>query len=297
MAQKRTNKLFIVFFCLLFEIVIYLMSFSLMGQNFDSGLLKTAEILLVVVYVLSIYVWCSYTKKIASIFFVLLACLLFNAGQVIVDLFGIKIISAYSNVFADYSTPTIIKALLFQSICVSSMILGAVLAFDNRVYLSEKVDCRRLDDNQIMDIVYVLSALVLLIICITNVLNRSNLSYADYYAEAEGISTPLVFIYHVLMYRELVIRDKTDRLLKSVHIINVMLLLAFLIVGSRSVVVQIVVGYVFIYANVKGKTVQLSFKRLLIYIAFGLLMLYLLTCFENLRNYSLSQINLSSILT
>lgn len=275
-------------------ILMYLICrFSINMSTPTQETVKKMCILTVTIYLISFWVWYCYTRKIASLFFVfLLFCFLFNAGQIVVGIFDTSFVDIV-NIFKDYSAKYLVKMMIIQSDCVLAMVSGALLAYNKKTYEIVIVNPRNVTNNgkNLLSSVYVILSLFLVFVYLREVLVRGVASYGDYYyGEREGISVLLLFLYHVVMY-VLVMTNENNTISKLVIITNIIISLLMLMVGSRNAVCQIVFGVFFIISYINNKKIELSFGKTIKLAIISLFLMIFFTGVQDLRQYSLSELN------
>ena len=257
-----------------------------------------ASVVTVSLYIFSFVMWCVYTKKVFSIYFVFLVyCFLFNAGEIVIGIFDTTF-TAEINIYMEYSSSLLMKMMLFQCDGVLAMTLGSVLAYRPEPYKSREdlPDLRRKRNMlSITDVLFIAFSLCLIVVYLREVALRGTSSYGDYYyGEREGISIPLLFAFHVCMYKVLVEHER-DLVSKFAMLINVVITAMMLMVGSRNAMLQILFGSIFILFYVRKNKLTLSFVKVVVLIIAGLIGIVLMTGIQGLRGYSLSEISWDTI--
>lgn len=254
----------------------------------------TAGVVLLLVYAVAFLLWIGYTKKYASIFFVFLVfCFLFNAGQILLGLFDTTFVSEV-NIYHEYSSTAILKMILFQCDCVLALMLGAILAYKespSSVTVQEDSPLSGKTALTFTDIIFLLVTALLAVSYLREVVQRGGASYGDYYyGDREGISVPLLFFYHVSMYKVLVDHER-DVMSKIAFLINIIMAALMLMVGSRNAILQIIFGSLFILFYVRRQPVKLSFGKKIVVAVVAVVGILFMTGVQSLRQYSLSQLN------
>lgn len=297
--RKRTIGFYIgIAFLLAFLIVL---SFIETG-NYSDDFVKTAGIITLATYAVTIFLWYKTTKKIASIFFIfLLMCAMFNAGQIFLGTFDITF-GGNVDIYQSYSNQLLVEMMLFQSKSVLVMGIGGCLAYNKKAYdFPGTADAGPIRHKAsrgaigTLEITYFVLYALMLFSYLREFITRSGTSYGDYYyGEREGISILLLFAYHVVLYAVFIKHNK-DGFNKVLLGSNLVLGFIMLMIGSRNVVLQLLFGTLFIFLYVKRNLVKISFKKLLAIILIALVILVLFTGFQEVRQLSFSDITLETL--
>lgn len=258
-----------------------------------------AGVLLLIVYAFVLAFWCIYTKKYFSMFFIFLVyCFLFNAGQVLLGTFDIEF-EGIVKIYEVYSHSLIADMCIFQSRCVLALSFGAMLAYKDEKYkVVDYSNIKKVERNILTnaDFVFLISAALLIATYLREVSVRGMFDYNTYYYEyRSGVSILLLFVYHVFMFNSL-IRHNKDAVSKLIFIINCIMCILMVMVGSRNAILQILFGSLFILFYVKRGNVNISFKKLVLIGVIGIAAIVLTNGVQQLRAYSLSELSLEMFL-
>ena len=298
MVSKRKFYSTVIMFALLF--VFALFYFAINSGISSAKALHFAQMISILVYIVSFAVWYLCTKKLFSLYFIFfICCFLFNAGQIILGFFDVKNIDFIGlvNIYSLYNNSILQKMMLFQSECVIAMTIGAIIAYKETPYtIIDKTDVTNrtgLIGNS--EVFYIAVSVLLIITYASELFTRSSSNYNDYYyGERQGISILLLFLYHTFMYKILLEHEK-DAVEKIAWFVNIFLSAIMIMIGSRNAVLQIVFGSLFLIMYVKTKKLSIKPSKFILYVIIGITALIFLVGVQDLRKYSFSELNLSLI--
>lgn len=282
---------------------IFLLAISFFKLNdYSDTMVSILGIVTVITYGVVIWAWYAHTKKVVSLFFIfLIMCFLFNAGQILIGAFDISFVGVV-NIYKAYNNRLLAEMMLFQSKCVLALGIGGCLAYRGQAYDFGDFNLPQHNENKsksnkvgLLEVVYLIVFAVTMLIYLREFFTRSGVSYGEYYyGEREGISIQLLFIYHVLLYVAFIKHDK-DRFSKLLFVLNIMLIFVMLMIGSRSVILQVVFGCLFIYIYIKRNYINVSFAKVVMYSLIGLVVVVFFSGLQELRQVSFSEISLDKL--
>ncbi len=298
-ARDKTIKLNIG----LVVIFIFLLVMSFVKpDDYSDTMVRALGILTVATYCVVIWTWYTHTKKIGSMYFIfLLMCFMFNAGQIILGAFDISFVGIV-NIYNSYNNKLLAEMMLFQSKCVLALGIGGCLAYRERAYDFSDFHLLQHNENKneankfgLLEVAYLIVFVLTMLVYLREFFTRSGVSYGQYYhGEREGVSIQLLFIYHVLLYVAFM-RHGKDHFSRWLLGSNLVLILVMLMIGSRSVILQIVFGCLFINTYIKKNRVEIPFIKVVAYVLIGLVVIVFFSGLQELRQVSFSAISLSKI--
>lgn len=259
--------------------------------------------MLTFLYVFYIVLWIKYTHTVKSLFFFFLCyTALSNAGQLILYAFHIDIIASFK--FFDVATkPVLNKALDYQALCTIFMCSFAI--FSNKCFALSPESKMHVINNKpadfkdkyvsFPDLVYILSGFLF---CVFNVLrlgSRMNSVYLTSFNRGDAVTAPflVVMTFYVSMYYACYAhRFQEDNFKKYIVAVNAIVGVTNLLYGSRNVLIPLVFGMIYMW-RFELKNVSLS-KKIGIGVC-GLLLLYILGSFVNIRRMALSDLTFEII--
>ncbi|MDO5293781.1 MAG: O-antigen polysaccharide polymerase Wzy [bacterium] len=299
--MRKISKCIYLWTSIPFTIALLVRYFTV--DNDISGVeVKGGCLYLLILYVISEYVWVNTTKRFFAPFSLfLIMCLIFNAGQLILYLFDIEIQNWYV-IVKHYSTDTMLKMIYFQSLCVIGMTSGALLAYNRKVKQCFEYSCPPQNNkthwNQMdnIDIVFYLIAIIAIGYSLMRLLLRSQYGYMNQELETNGSSwvSLLEYIFFILFYYEMSRYHKEEKN-KITLIIGIIFVLIKVLYGKRNYLLYIVGGIVFIYLYVYKKQSKIKKWQIVLGIVISLVGFSAMRGLTLLRNYSLHDINFQLI--
>ena len=216
----------------------------------------------------------------------LLYCFLSNAGQTLTHLLGIPNVTIV-DIYKLYSSSLIGEMLFWQGMFVACMTLGYMTIKKRR---SAEPSVPRITDVgsafQWEDVLLLGVALAVFVTYLVELSKRASLSYGDYYYETrEGLGTVMQYVYHTVMFGYLMRHEGRKR--KMGFIIAGTLAVMAIFIGSRSAIIPLLVGLVYILLQQRSGKLHIKLR----YIFLVLLILIVMAAFTQLRDYALSELS------
>ena len=283
-------------------IILFLFRYFTIDSGVSSIELKTVCLYLLLLYLISGYVWISTTKRTFSPFSLfLIMCFIFNSGQLILYLFDIEIQNWYV-IVKHYNIDTIIKMIYFQSLCVIAMTSGALLAYDKKVkycfdnfhpFQNAKSRWNKLNH---LDIIFYIISIITIGYNLMRLLLRSQYGYMNQELETNDSSliSLLEYIFFILFYYQMSRNPKGGKN-KIALIIGVIFTLIKVLYGKRNYLLYIGGGIVFVYLYIYKKNKKIKKWQVLLGIMVALVGFSAMRGLTLLRNYSLTDINFQLI--
>lgn len=293
-------------------LVISFIRYETVGNNLSvsDAEIKVASVYLIAAYVYGIFAWLKITGRIASPYFLFfVACFMFNGGQLFMNLFNIEN-QSFFNIFNHYNNNLILRMILFQTMCVVMLICGSLLAYNDKTGYSlsigfssdEAIDKEEDTSHRLSfcDVVFLLSAAYLIILNITRVGMRSDVSYTDAYYSAETsgsyLQATITYIFHVSFFYGFY-KNYHNWKRKHYMIIGIIWLILLALYGGRFKLIPLIAGMIFIsyMYNIKdGK--HLSKWKIVLIVILALFFISLMEGMATIRRQSLSSLSFSYIL-
>ena len=256
---------------------------------------------LLVVEVMYVVLWIKTTHRFNSLFFFfLLYFMVTNGGTLILN--GIDW-STEIGTFAiySYSMDLMNKALDYQLICTAVFVTAGILFTTPKVVHQEESKPFKLISNgnfrrlKTADWVFLVISVVYISICMQGVEMRSSMGYGDYYYSDNKVSVSLMvkYSFYVTMFYSLYNHiSNRDVFRNIILLIDVILTVLLLILGSRNEIIPMAFGIVYIFGRAGYR---LSKKQSVLSIVYAFLFLFLLGLVPMLRGFSVSSINSSVV--
>lgn len=268
---------------------------------------KAASALMLVIYLFSIYSWVRVTRRFVSPYFMfLVACFLFNAGQMFLNLFDLSN-NGFFNIFKYYSSTNILKMIYFQGMCVAMLNIGALIGVNQKV--REVLDAGFIDkesssENHIAfsDIAFTLSGGYLIVTYVLRLVFRIGSTYTDAYLEygADGgsyIVATITFIFHITYFYNIYNYYNSPKK-KFYYVIGLIWLALLLLIGGRFKLVPMIAGTVFLmYMKNDAKGNHLGKGKTILLIIWGVFAFSLMEGFATIRDRELSSVNMDLLLS
>ncbi|PFM78973.1 hypothetical protein COJ46_15720 [Bacillus sp. AFS077874] len=270
----------------------------------QKSLVDIFNVFLIFVYGWAMVSWVKVNGNFVSLyFFFLIYCFFSNAGQTFLQLFDFQNYGVV-NIYSQYDSNVILKMLTFQSISIMMLHSGAILFS----YIKSNIRTKTTDNEKIPiitilgrrkpsagDILFWVFSIYLSIIYIREVLVRSNYSYGDYYyLMRDSAPTFLLMGFHIMMYWYY-LRNDYKYSKKQVYLVGIIVASLMLLVGSRAMVIPVIFGLLFIKKTISPNFL-ISRRKIFLYSIIAILSLVILGGLHDLRQYSLSSLNLETIM-
>lgn len=284
--------------------IVWFLMLALIINTVNMGL-KTSEFFLILIYISAIITTVLQHKTWCSLYlFFIVYCFFCNAGQPLLHLFGIEWEGI--NIYMSYPTEAIIEMICFQMNCILALQIGALLVYkkynikdlggrSNRYVIKFSHPMKSIDLQYYS---YIILVSIMHIQYIDKFIHRIDMGYGEFFYSDNATTSAsllLTVAYYVLLFINFInYKDKKNKRYKIIMGSMITLTSLMLMVGSRSLVIPIVCGLLFI-ANVNKRENKIPFKKKIIYLLGILLGMNILSVIGNLRNLSLASIDLQTI--
>ncbi len=299
--NQLNKKLVGAAFDLLIAIILIVLWFVFV-EEFSEGLWLKC-LLLLCVSVGYLIAWFKRTHSVKSLFlFFFMYSTLTNAGQLFLSVFSVDIIYTF-DVFDITDSRVLSKTIDYQMMCTIMMCTGALISHRfNALPLQAKKMTFEVQSSlnreagwSIQDMLYVILGVVYFFLNVLRLGSRVDQVYLDAFNSGESYSVPFIlqFAFYILMYYACYAhRVKGDPFRKVIIVINIMVGLSNILYGSRNVIIPLVFGMLFLWSYDFKK---ITFRKKIGIVLIGIVSIYLLGAFVNLRRVSLSSLSFSFI--
>lgn len=254
------------------------------------------EIYLIVVYAVAMYSCVKVMHSFSSLYFYFVIYLfLCNAGQVLLHMFNIKWVGL--NIYSLYSDELVRQMVYFQILSIIFLHLGALLVYNTREYVYREtyiyyIGFGRSDSNLNIDYyIYIVLTIIMHIQYAVKVVSRVSMGYGEYfYSENATTSTSLLLtvLFYIFLYVN-VWREQGELRRKTIIATIISLSTLMLLVGSRSLVIPMIVGVLFINrTRERNVTEKISLSKKIKIILVAIILIFVLSILGEYRNLSLS---------
>lgn len=264
--------------------------------NYDT--IRVKCLWLLVIYVFYIIAWIKTTGSVYSIFFFfLLYTMLSNAGQLIITALGIDFESTVD--VLSYNASLLNKAIDFQILSISMFCVFGLISWHVH-HIREPFDLNeysipKQQSNEIIDIsgiAFLVLAAVSFVLNLLKLESRVDQSYGQAFADNTSASYVQIikFLYYIALFVSLnKHRSKGDKLKKFIVLIALVVGVTEMIYGSRSVLIPLICGIVFMFSTSLSKIGKLRKLGIAIIAIIGVVVL---NSFASLRQMSLSEMSM-----
>ena len=271
---------------------------KLFGTDVSETVFRLKCIYLLIVDIFYIVLWINKTHKVNSLFFYfLLYFIVTNGGVLFIN--GVDW-SSEIGFFASNKYPLHImdQALDYQLICTVIFVSVGIMCSNSRFVttVEEKKPFKVIANGRIgkmttVDWLFIIISLIYMSLCFQGISMRSGMSYGDYYYDANKVSISLLIKYsfYVTMYYSLYKHISNDDGFRNiVLLVDIVLSLLLLLLGSRNEIIPMVFGVAFAFGRAGYK---LSKRQSALFIVYVVLFLMLMGVVPLLRQMSISSLN------
>lgn len=269
------------------------------AYDVSDATLYIANIIIIFIYLWSIFTWMKTTKNPCSLYLLFLMYAFFcNAGQTFLRFFPDPGYD-YIYIYQEYTNTYIVNMLAFQGLCIIFMQIGALFSIslfsNSEVRVTTPFEKFAIPKSKLLDWAFYGASFFAIVDCFRTLSLRMQYSYGDFYFLSKNsfsIFTTSAFFLTMISY---VLRNADNYQKRNiVNFIVLLQIVTLLLAGRRTMVIPLIATSLFLIV-VRRPKVLANKRKIFNYIIIGILLMAVMGTISELRTYSLSDLFSGSI--